>query len=97
MILLLTKVGIFGDPSKLSTHYKASTYQDFTICIEMVLAAIAYSYTFSYADFLDITKSPRPILSNLKIVQNLILMFALINIGFECKRCDFRGEKRIRR
>lgn len=42
--------------------------QDFIICIEMVFAALAYRYTFSVEDFIDATKSPRPILNNLKIV-----------------------------
>jgi len=68
LILFLMKIGAFGDPKNISTQQIASSYQDFIICIEMVLAALAYSFTFSYTDFLDITKSPRPILNNLKTV-----------------------------
>ena len=62
------KIGAFGDPKNLATQQIANTYQDFIICIEMVLAALAYSFTFSFTDFLDVTKSPRPILNNLKNV-----------------------------
>ena len=67
------KIGIFGEPNKLSTQYKANTYQDFIICIEMVFAALAYSFTFSFEDFLDFSKSPRPILNNLKIVFHFFI------------------------
>lgn len=63
------KIGVFGDPNLLSTQHKANNYQDFIICIEMLAAAIAYSFTFSYSDFVDGTQTPKPILNNLKIVD----------------------------
>lgn len=67
------KIGVFGDPNNLSTQYRANTYQDFIICLEMTIAAIAYSFTFSYSDFVDGTKSKKPILNNLKIVNFFVI------------------------
>ena len=65
------KLGFFGNPSLESTQEKSISYQDFLICIEMVIASIAYSQTFSYKDFVDVTKEPRPILNNLKTVMKI--------------------------
>ncbi len=39
--------------------------QDFILCIEIFFAAISYVYVFSYEDFEDFNKKPRPILTNI--------------------------------
>jgi hypothetical protein len=41
------------------------------ICLEMVIAAIAHSFAFSYTDFIDYTKVDTPIFQNLGRVLNV--------------------------
>ena len=74
LLLFLMKLGVFGSPEIESTQLRSISYQDFLICLEMVFASIAYSKTFSYQDFVDAAKEPRPILDNLKNVR-IILNF----------------------
>jgi len=61
---MLSKVGFLS--------YQTSKFlQDMLICFEMVIAAIAHSFAFSYADFIDYSKNKNPILSNLGKVLNV--------------------------
>lgn len=41
------------------------------ICLEMVFAAIAHSFAFSYKDFIDYSKLNNPIFKNLGKVLNV--------------------------
>lgn len=41
------------------------------ICLEMVFAAIAHSFAFSYKDFIDYSKLDNPILKNFGKVLNV--------------------------
>jgi len=53
-LILLTKFDVFS-------HQTASFIQDMLICLEMVVAAIAHSFAFSYKDFVDYSKAQNPI------------------------------------
>ncbi len=64
----MMKLGVFGVPEIESTQLRSISYQDFLICLEMVLASIMYNKTFSYQDFVEAGKEPKPILDNLKNV-----------------------------
>lgn len=50
-IAFLVKVGTIHATLSYNVHEVASGLQDFLICIEMFLAAIAHHYYFSYKDF----------------------------------------------
>eukprot|EP01016_Furgasonia_blochmanni_P037909 TRINITY_DN4518_c0_g1_i1.p1 TRINITY_DN4518_c0_g1~~TRINITY_DN4518_c0_g1_i1.p1 ORF type:complete len:294 (+),score=38.36 TRINITY_DN4518_c0_g1_i1:95-883(+) len=70
-ISILLKLGFFGLPETKQAESIANFYQDFIICLEMVIAAIAHSRVFSYQDFVDINQKPKPILTNLSTVLNV--------------------------
>jgi hypothetical protein len=63
-LVILTKVDIFQ-------HHTAKFLQDVLICLEMVFAAIAHSFAFSYKDFIDYSKLDNPIFRNLGKVLNV--------------------------
>jgi hypothetical protein len=63
-LVLLTKFDIFN-------HFTAKFLQDMLICLEMVFAAIAHSFAFSYKDFIDYSKLNNPIFKNLGKVLNV--------------------------
>ncbi len=51
--------------------HTAKFLQDMLICIEMVFAAVAHSFAFSYRDFIDYSKLNNPIFRNLGRVLNV--------------------------
>ena len=55
--MVLTKFGVFQ-------YQTAKFLQDLLICLEMVFAAIAHSFAYSYQDFIDYSKLDNPILEN---------------------------------
>lgn len=63
-LMVLTKFDIFH-------HQTAKFLQDLLICLEMVIAAIAHSFAFSYKDFIDYSKLDNPILKNFGKVLNV--------------------------
>jgi len=63
-LMVLTKFDIFH-------HLTAKFLQDLLICLEMVFAAIAHSFAFSYRDFIDYSKLDNPILKNFGKVLNV--------------------------
>jgi hypothetical protein len=63
-LITLTKFNIFD-------HQIAKFLQDMLICLEMVFAAIAHSFAFSYKDFIDYSKLDTPIFKNLGKVLNV--------------------------
>lgn len=52
-LIILTKFQFFS-------HEKACFMQDMLICLEMVVAAIAHSFAFSYKDFVDYSRLQSP-------------------------------------
>jgi len=64
-ISILLKIGV------IDSREKALFYQDFIVLVETVLAAIAQTYAFTYREFIDLTKSPRPLLSNLTKILSM--------------------------
>ena len=67
-IILLTKLNFFSNRN-------SKFLQDFLICFEMVIAAIAYSFAFSYKDFIDYSKLENPIFKNLGRVLDVKDLF----------------------
>jgi len=63
-LVLLIKVGVLSPET-------SKFLQGMLICFEMVIAAIAHSFAFSYSDFIDYSKNNNPILSNLGKVLNV--------------------------
>ncbi|XP_013771641.1 transmembrane protein 184C-like [Pundamilia nyererei] len=60
LIALLVKVGVISDKHTWdwdSVEAVATGLQDFIICIEMFLAAIAHHYTFTYKPYVQVTLS----------------------------------------
>jgi len=62
---LLVKIGV------IKNRETALFYQDFVILMESALAAFAQSYAFTYREFIDMTKSPKPILANLSQILSM--------------------------
>ncbi|KAL1914928.1 uncharacterized protein VTP21DRAFT_7844 [Calcarisporiella thermophila] len=54
LISLLVAIGLIRSTGKYTADNMAVAVQDFLICLEMVAAAIAHSYAFSYQDYIDI-------------------------------------------
>jgi len=67
-IILLTKFNFFSNRD-------AKILQDILICFEMVIAAIAHSFAFSYKDFIDYSKLENPIFRNLGRVLDVKDLF----------------------
>lgn len=63
-LIILTKFEVFHPQT-------AKFLQDMLICLEMVFAAIAHSFAFSYKDFIDYSKPDPPMLKNLGRVLNV--------------------------
>lgn len=57
-LILLAKFEIF-------TQKNSKLLQELLICFEMVIAAIAHSFAFSYKDFIDYSKPENPFFKNL--------------------------------
>lgn len=57
-LIMLTKCNVFSNRN-------SKFLQDMLICLEMVFAAIAHSFAFSYKDFIDYSKLDTPIFKNL--------------------------------
>lgn len=62
--MVLVKFNVFE-------YQTAKFLQDLLICLEMVFAAIAHSFAFSYSDFIDYSKLDNPILVNFGKVLNV--------------------------
>jgi hypothetical protein len=63
-LIILTKFDVFH-------HHTAKFLQDLLICLEMVFAAIAHTFSFSYKDFIDYSRLDTPIFKNLGKVLNV--------------------------
>jgi len=68
LIIILTKFKIFSNRN-------SNFLQNMLICFEMVIAAIAHSFAFSYKDFIDYSKQENPIFKNLGRVLDVKDLF----------------------
>ena len=55
----------------IKEYEEALFYQDFLLIIETVIAAIAQTFAFDYNEFIDMTKSPKPLLTNLSEILSI--------------------------
>jgi len=67
-LAVLVRVGVIKPTETYSTTNVVTGLQDFLVCIEMFLAAVAHHYAFHYKDFVD---PNRPLIGDQARVHNL--------------------------
>mmetsp|Transcript_5502 Transcript_5502/g.4682 ORF Transcript_5502/g.4682 Transcript_5502/m.4682 type:complete len:172 (+) Transcript_5502:162-677(+) len=71
IISILLKLGFLGDPHNEIDVKKSIFYNDYFILLEMAIASFAFAHVFTWEDFEDYMKQPKPILNNLSKVLSM--------------------------
>lgn len=56
LIAILAKIDIIHDTDNFSTETFSAALQNFIVCVEMSVAALAHHFAFSYKDFHDVSR-----------------------------------------
>ena len=70
----------------ISPQSKAETIQNFLICVEMLFAAIAHQFSFSYKEFIKESVERKPLIDNLMQVLDVQDVVRYKNISTVCIR-----------